>query len=60
MNRFIECSIRSMFLAQRSQLDTEESTGSIDKTKGSLSCEINTSRTKSVRTENDKIERKLS
>ena len=25
---------RSMFLAQRSQLDTEESTGSIDKTKG--------------------------
>ena len=49
-----------MFLAQRSQLDTEESTGSIDKTKGSLSCEINTSRTKSVRTEKDKIERKLS
>ena len=25
---------RSMFLAQRSQLDIEESTGSIDKTKG--------------------------
>jgi len=47
-----------MFLAQRSQLGTEESTGSIDKTIRRKVVKIKIG-TKSVRTENDKTERKL-
>ena len=38
-----------MFLAQRSQLDIEESTGSIDKTKGPEVVKSVQGRTKSVR-----------
>ena len=48
-----------MFLAKRSQLDIEESTRLIDKTKGPQAVKSVQGRTKSVRTENDKIERKL-
>ena len=49
-----------MFLAQRSQLDTEESTRSIDEIKGPSVVKSVQGRTKSTRTENNKIERKLS
>ena len=45
-----------MFLAQRSQLEMEESTGSIDKTKVPKVVKLVQSNTKPVRTKNDKIE----
>ena len=45
-----------MFLAQRSQLEMEESAGSIDKTKGPEVVKLVQSSTKPVRTKNDKIE----
>ena len=48
-----------MFLAQKSQLD-KRIDGVDWQYKRSLSCEIGTSSTKSVRTENDKIEPLLS
>ena len=52
---------RSMFLAQIEVSTWHRRIDGVDwQDKWSLSCEIGTNRTKSIRTENDKIERKLS